>query len=154
MPRRLAASLFLLSVAISTSSALRSLQQTEALPVYPAQGPAVPVASNIQLNAPGRNNLLNAPALAPSLAPLPAGVVSLAVKRNSNSAAGAESQTNPQTFDTTTVPVRLILHTCKGSFVVINFTQASVLAKMLKHASTRRSDVTRLSAVLSGSSTS
>ncbi len=112
MPRRLPVSLLLLVVAISTSSALRSLQQTEAPPELPAQEPAAYVTSNIQLNAPGRGTLLNAPALAPSSTPLPAGVVSLAVKRNSNNAAGTDSQTTQQTFDTTTVPVRLILYTC------------------------------------------
>ncbi|CAL5223539.1 g6071 [Coccomyxa viridis] len=118
MPRRQSASLFLLFVAISTSSALRSLQQND---VFPAQGPAALATSSIQLNAPGRGSLLNAPALAPSSAPLPAGVVSLAVKQNSNKAAGTDSQSNQQTFDTTTVPAS----DASGTFSVIKATDNS-----------------------------
>lgn len=118
MPKRLAASLVVLLVAISTSSALRSLQQNGAASVSAAQEPAVPVTSNIQLNAPGRSDLINAPALAPSSAPLPAGVVSLAAQRNSNSASVTDLQSPQQTFDTTTVPVRLFSRTCRGMLLV------------------------------------
>lgn len=108
---RRAIPLVLLLVAVSSCSSLRSLQQSRAASVLQAQGPAAPLTSNIQLNAPDRDNLLNAPALAPSSAPLPAGVVSLAAKRNSNTAAVADLQSTQQTFDTTTVPVRPFSYT-------------------------------------------
>lgn len=101
MPRRLAAVLALLLVASGNCSALRSLQQSgAAAQALTAQGPVAPAKSNIQLNAPGTSNLLNAPALAPASGPLPAGVVSLAAKRNSNDAGDG------QTLAYTTVPVR------------------------------------------------
>ena len=57
---------------------------------------------SIQVNAPGRGDLLNAPAFAPAAAPLPAGVVSLAAKRSAKRAAAereaqlAQDQATPE----------------------------------------------------------
>ena len=83
--------------------ASRILHQSDA-----AAAPAVPAltadlsaaapastVSNIQLNAPGTSNLLNAPALAPASGPLPAGIVSLQVKKGGDYAEKA-AQMNEQ----------------------------------------------------------
>ena len=66
------------------------------------------------------------------------------MKQNSNKAAGTDSQSNQQTFDTTTVPVRLAPHTCNSSLWSWVFMQASMHAEVLEHASTCQSDVTAL----------
>ena len=71
---------------------------------------AASTVSNIQLNAPGKSNLLNAPALAPASGSLPADVVSLAAKQNANTANQAtqvqdqlaKAEATPETF----IPVR------------------------------------------------
>lgn len=92
------ATLAVLLLAAGYCSASRSLQQADAAAPAPAQVltaaqlPAEAAKSNIQINAPGDGTLLNAPALAPASAPLPAGVVSLAAKRNANTAAETEAQ--------------------------------------------------------------
>ncbi len=114
MRMRLNALLALLLLAISSCSALRSLQQSEPSSALSAQGPTASIKSNIQLNAPGTSNLLGAPILAPTSGPLPAGVVSLAAQRNRNSAAATDVQ-DTQAFASTTVPVRICLATCMQS---------------------------------------
>ena len=110
MRRRLGASIAFTLLFVGSCCALRSLQQNEAyVPALFAQGPFAAEKSNIQLNAPGTSNLLGAPALAPANGPLPAGIVSLAAKRNSNSAATTDDQDSlqatQQTYASTTVPV-------------------------------------------------
>lgn len=94
-------------VVLSPCSALRFLQQSaEYTQDLSTQAPAAqPVRSNIQLSAPGNSKLLNAPAFAPASEFLPAGVVSLAAKRNSNGAATANGQDDQQSFTYTTMPV-------------------------------------------------
>ena len=74
--------------------------------------------SDIQLSAPGSSKLLNAPAFAPTSDSLPAGVVSLAAKKNSNGAATASGQDDQQSFTYTTMPVHTSpahLHSVKAS---------------------------------------
>ena len=109
MRRRLGASIAFTLLLIGSCCALRSLQQNEADVALLSQGPVAAEKSNIQLNAPGTSNLLGAPALAPANGPLPAGIVSLTAKRNSNSAATADAQDTlqgtQQTYATITVPV-------------------------------------------------
>ena len=94
-------------VALSPCSASRFLQQSaEYIQDLSTQAPAAqPVRSDIQLSAPGNSKLLNAPAFAPASESLPAGVVSLAAKRDSNGAATANGQDNQQSFTYTTMPV-------------------------------------------------
>ena len=99
--------LIVLLIALGPCSASRSLQQSaDNSQDISIQAPAAqPVRSNIQLSAPGTSELLNAPAFAPTSEPLPAGVVSLAAKRNSNGAATANGQDDQQSFTYTTMPV-------------------------------------------------
>ena len=68
--------------------------------------------SNIQLNAPGTSNLLNAPALAPASGPLPAGTVSLQVK-NGGDYAEQEARMKEQLAKSEAAPVTRIPVRCR-----------------------------------------
>lgn len=107
MPKKSFNFLIVVLIALRPCSASRFLQQSaEYSQDISIQAPATqPVQSDIQLSAPGTSKLLNAPAFAPASEPLPAGVVSLAAKRNSNSAATANGQDGQQSFTYTTMPV-------------------------------------------------
>lgn len=101
--------LVVLLTAAGPCSASRQLQQNDAAapaaaaPALTVEDPAATAVSNIQLNAPGTSNLLNAPALAPASGPLPAGVVSLQVK-NGGDYAEQEARMNEQLTKDETTP--------------------------------------------------
>ena len=107
MPKEPFRFLVVFLIALAPCLASRSLQQSaEYTQDLPTQAPAAqPVRSDIQLSAPGKSKLLNAPAFAPASDTLPAGVVSLAAKSNSNGAATANGQDDQQSFTYTTMPV-------------------------------------------------